>query len=596
MKWGWFKGKRPVRANSLEDSKRLTNLLVALSGIWETPALIAYLADDRARLLLCKALVSPLSEYDRQLARRALDILRSRGMDAERLRKKLGPAAVALGLVSTCDVQIDYYHALGLNPSATASELRAAYRKKAFELHPDTARDTAESSTDFMAVKAAYDTLIDPKSRAAFDQCRLQLVSWHEKDTKASPGKRSQRRPPGRIRKATYRIAALVAVMILLAWVISIVHEHETMVELAQVTSSTIPGSAREMSEPDPGEVENKGAPGKPLLDGKTEDVEATPIAAAGTLTLGKRTEVEEKPTPALEPVTSPQRIEIEEPRAEPAPEPVEGKVLPFEEGGKSQAASIQESREKKPKEVMKPTKTKKNMETSEPAKKKTSYPAAQVLSKSLEKPSELPIQQASIPSDSDNAAGNPSPSTDKDTTKETEFNVSEMLQTNAPAVSKDASPSPAPPHSSIQVATNPPGLVFPAVPVPETHETSFIKRSQILAFLKEYTAAYERGNAETFFSFFTANAMENGKALNELRPDYRKLWDNVKSLNYRISVNETEQVMGTDMVSMTGRFDLDWKFMDGRSGQSHGEIFMDLKLNETALRVSRLSYRFDGE
>ena len=144
MKWGWFKGKRPVKANSLEDSKRLTNLLVALSGIWETPALIAYLADDRARLLLCKALVSPLSEYDRQLARRALDILQSRGMDAERLKKGLGPAAVALGLVSTCNVQIDYYHALGVKPYATPSALRAAYRKKAFELHPDTARGTLE--------------------------------------------------------------------------------------------------------------------------------------------------------------------------------------------------------------------------------------------------------------------------------------------------------------------------------------------------------------------------------------------------------------------------------------------------------------------
>jgi hypothetical protein len=112
---------------------------------------------------------------------------------------------------------------------------------------------------------------------------------------------------------------------------------------------------------------------------------------------------------------------------------------------------------------------------------------------------------------------------------------------------------------------------------------------------LKQYTTAYERGNAETFFSYFTANAMENGKPLKAVKPEYLEIWDKVQALDYRISVQELEQIVGSDTLSMKGRFDLDWEFSDGQSGQSHGEIFMDLKLSKSALRISRLDYRFDG-
>ena len=189
MKWGWFIGKSRAKENPLEDPENLAKLLVALSGKWDTPALIAYLADERIRLLVCKALVSPVSGSDRQLAKRVLYILRFRGMDPERLKKRLEPAALALGLVSSCDVQIDYYDVLGVKPSATLPELRAAYRKKAFELHPDTARGTKEESTGFVALQAAYNTLMDPNSRAAFDQCRLQLGSWQEQRLGENPGK-----------------------------------------------------------------------------------------------------------------------------------------------------------------------------------------------------------------------------------------------------------------------------------------------------------------------------------------------------------------------------------------------------------------------
>ena len=591
MKWGWFMGKSQTKENSLEDPENLANLLVALSGNWATPALITYLADERVRLLLCKALVSPISGPDRQLARRASRILRFRGMDPDRLKKRLEPAAFALGLVSTCDVQIDYYDVLGLKPSATAQELRAAYRKKAFELHPDTARQTSENSTDFVTVKAAYDALIDPNGRTAYDHCREQLGSWHEQRPGESPGERDKRRPPGKLRKTCYRIAAVVAVMVVIAWALSIVYEREAMLELVQVSSSTDPGSAREMAEPDPGEMENKA----PVLLEVVEDKAAPKKPAPKKPTPKKPTPkkpVPKKPTPkkpVLRPlktavVAVPESVESRKPAkvqgklngdphqeklmpesteekkpslelktegkgttvpaasgtlttpSEPFPEPVEAKALPPTETAKTQAPVVPESRKKKPKDVLKPAK---------------------------EKVIEMP-----------------------------EPNVSAMVQAQTPTISEDLVPT----DSSIHASSVSPLPAFPDIPLPKTHKIPFIKRSQVLAFLKKYTAAYERGNAETFFSYFTADAMENGKPLKARKPDYMEIWDKVQSLDYRIFVDGTEQVVGSDTVSMKGRFDLDWKFFDGGSGQSHGEIFMDLKLNKGALRISRLTYRFDGE
>ena len=567
MKWGWFMGKSRAKGNPLEDPANLANLLKALSGKWDTPALIAFLADERVRLLLCKALVSPVSGSDRKLAQRADQILRFRGMDPERLKKRLEPAALALGLVSACDFQIDYYDVLGVKPSTTPSELRAAYRKKAFELHPDTARGTKEESTDFVTLQAAYDTLMDPNSRAAFDQCRVHFGSWREQRPGENPNEGAKKRATGKLRKTSYRIAAVVVVMVVIAWVLSILYERETMLELVQVTSSTEPGPIREMTGPDPGEVENKTsvlseavkdkgapkpAPKKPAPKKPVpKEPVLEPLKTAGLAA--------PEPVEAREVVLMPEPTEekkpSEKPKGAPAAEPVEVKALPSAELGKKQAPVVRESRKKEPNS------------------------AATVRPKSPEKPAESPVQQASIPSAPGSAPG-------------ITVNVSATVQAKAPAVSEDL----APPNSSIHTATDSPVQVFPDTPVPKTHETPFVERSQVLAFLKRYTAAYERGNAEAFFSFFTANAMENGKPLKEVKPDYMEIWDKLQSLDYRISVNGTEQVVGSDTVSMKGRFDLDWKFIDGRSGQSHGEIFMDLKLNKSTLRISRLNYRFDGE
>ncbi|PRY26781.1 DnaJ-class molecular chaperone [Aliiruegeria haliotis] len=64
----------------------------------------------------------------------------------------------------------DPYEALGLARTATAAEIKKAYRRIAKECHPDLnpGDDTAEER--FKAASAAYDLLKDPDTRARFDK------------------------------------------------------------------------------------------------------------------------------------------------------------------------------------------------------------------------------------------------------------------------------------------------------------------------------------------------------------------------------------------------------------------------------------------
>jgi len=64
----------------------------------------------------------------------------------------------------------DYYEILGVERSVSAEDLKKSYRKLALKYHPDRNPNDKASEEKFKELSEAYEILIDPQSRAAYDQ------------------------------------------------------------------------------------------------------------------------------------------------------------------------------------------------------------------------------------------------------------------------------------------------------------------------------------------------------------------------------------------------------------------------------------------
>ncbi|CCF60681.1 hypothetical protein KAFR_0L00740 [Kazachstania africana CBS 2517] len=64
----------------------------------------------------------------------------------------------------------EYYDILGIQPSATSTEIKKAYRKKAMETHPDKHPDDPDAQSKFQSVGEAYQVLSDDDLRKRYDE------------------------------------------------------------------------------------------------------------------------------------------------------------------------------------------------------------------------------------------------------------------------------------------------------------------------------------------------------------------------------------------------------------------------------------------
>ncbi|MEX2123042.1 MAG: molecular chaperone DnaJ [Woeseia sp.] len=64
----------------------------------------------------------------------------------------------------------DFYDILGVARTASADEIKKAYRRLAMKHHPDRNKDDDDASRKFKEVKEAYEVLTDVQKRATYDQ------------------------------------------------------------------------------------------------------------------------------------------------------------------------------------------------------------------------------------------------------------------------------------------------------------------------------------------------------------------------------------------------------------------------------------------
>lgn len=87
-----------------------------------------------------------------------------------RLQEELFGTVEKMRLESDSDA--DFYEILGIPHSATARDIKKAFRDKVKDLHPDHHPECVDCQQRFISCTKAYDVLVDPEQRAIYDETR----------------------------------------------------------------------------------------------------------------------------------------------------------------------------------------------------------------------------------------------------------------------------------------------------------------------------------------------------------------------------------------------------------------------------------------
>jgi len=69
--------------------------------------------------------------------------------------------------------RLDYYETLGVARDASDEEIKRAYRKLAFQYHPDRNPGNQEAEAKIREINAAYEVIGDPESRKTYERLRF---------------------------------------------------------------------------------------------------------------------------------------------------------------------------------------------------------------------------------------------------------------------------------------------------------------------------------------------------------------------------------------------------------------------------------------
>ena len=91
----------------------------------------------------------------------------------------------------------DYYETLGVARTASAEEIKQAFRKLARIHHPDVAKNKIAGEAKFKEINEAYEVLGDPDKRRRYDELGANWQDEGRGPSATGGGQRGRARPPG---------------------------------------------------------------------------------------------------------------------------------------------------------------------------------------------------------------------------------------------------------------------------------------------------------------------------------------------------------------------------------------------------------------
>ena len=116
--------------------------------------------------------------------------------------------------------------------------------------------------------------------------------------------------------------------------------------------------------------------------------------------------------------------------------------------------------------------------------------------------------------------------------------------------------------------------------------------QSHLNIFLSKYCRTYEKRQLGQFATFFTPDAMEKGKLFTSRLDQYRRTFERIDSMNYRIELKRYAIQKGTAAIRIEGTFHVRARLVGSKKWlENSGPIAMELVAHGDSFQVRRLEY-----
>ncbi|SDP71211.1 J domain-containing protein [Desulforhopalus singaporensis] len=523
-----------------------------------TESLIGYIADNRGLLDICRTLLSTThltADTNDPWLHKVCD---QQGVN---LFLFLEEIATIVDMFSDSDENDDPYAVLGVDRSTSIDGIKKAYRKLSIIYHPDTASENGRKDPEkFIQITNAYKKILgkEQQTTAASDSNAVSQYIWRQRETTAITRSHGL--------KTYLGVGGLVAVLICVSIIFGLNYRNKTFIAGLQATVENV----------------NSSAPAKKITltpvknrpqdqaDQYNSDLRDNSLEKVPEET---RTDNVVAEAPETSDPSAVDSVAADSSAADHEPESVElGSVLVQQKADNlTPPLDLKEQSEpSEPEAVVIVEKHPKKLSGAAQSPETDELPKNQANRDVQGQADDLPVivkrgedTESVIVSDMENRPEQPAPGMERAEKK--------VVQDAGYATDLDSVTEPEQEHA-------------PKVRSIEERVETFFTR---------YVQAYGERNMEKFISFFTDDAVENGKPFTDMVPQYEKAFSETSSASLNINRFRLEET--SQGLLIQGRFSATLAYKNKKTISAKGPISFVLLIEKENFLISEVNYRFDS-